>query len=473
MMSLRGKMRHSPLSQLYDEARLPQLVRRSLSMMLLANVFGNLHAIICGGGTTAMIGLANQLQAGDLAFGILNGIPQAAALLQIPFSMLVNRTHKRKKYILTLGVFSRVLWLFFGMIPLVVPASPSWLPLWTLIFLLGLSSCCSAVINVSWFPWFSDLAPLRIRGRWFSLRDTLIAGCNFLFGLLVAYLLDALPAQSKYVIIFLIGGALGVMDMLCFAFCKESYSSPPKKLRLKAVLADVARNKPFLRLTVMWMAWCFTANLAGPYLGRYSMNEMGLNFMQLMVFGTMAASVGTILVMPRWGRALDRYGCRSVMLVAGIGASLCPAFYLLSTPGSVLPVFLHNFVGAIFWSGTNLAANSMQLSCSPDEMRPSYIAIFSCVTALAGTALGMVLGGALLEGMAGTGWFTGGFDRYKALFLLSVLLRFAITLLLVPRMENDRDGTPGELARGLIPAFHRKSRFRARHGRNDRDDGQL
>ena len=49
----------------------------------------------------------------------------------------------------------------------------------------------------------------------------------------------------------------------------------------------------------------------------------------------------------------------------------------------------------------------------------------------------MVTGGALLE------WFAsfGGFDRYKVLILLAVVLRFAIVLLLVPRMQNDREGT--------------------------------
>ena len=75
----------SPLSALYDEARLPQIIRRSLNLILLGNLFGGLHGIICGGGTTAMIGLANELNAGDLAFGVINGIPQAAALLQIPY----------------------------------------------------------------------------------------------------------------------------------------------------------------------------------------------------------------------------------------------------------------------------------------------------------------------------------------------------------------------------------------------------
>jgi len=461
MRSLRDRLRHNPLNLLYDEARLPHIIRRSLNFILLANIFGTFHGIICGGGTTAMIGLANELGAGDFAFGLLNGIPQAAALLQIPFSMLVSRTQKRKKYMLTIGVFSRALWLLFGLIPLLVPASPAGLQLWTLIFLLGISSCCGSVINVCWFPWFSDLAPIHIRSRLLSFREILLACTNFLVGLAVAALLDALPPSSRYIIIFLLGGTAGILDMVCFAFCKEVHSAPPKKQKFFSMFKQVFHTRPFVRLIVMWTAWCFTANLSGAYLSRYAINEMGLNFMQMMIFGTMAASISTILVMPRWGRALNTYGCRSVMLIAGIGASLTPLFFLLSAPGSIWPVFLHNFIGAMFWSGTNLSANSMQLSYSPDEGRPSYIAIFACVTALVGTALGTMTGGALLEAFDGMALFAGRFDKYMALIVLSVVLRFGITLLLVPPMENDREGTPRQLIRAFGNTF-RNLNFRKR-----------
>lgn len=449
------------LSLLYDEFQLPKLIRRSLNLILLANLFGNLHGIICGGGTTAMVGLANELNAGDLAFGFINGIPQAAALLQIPFSMLVNRTHRRKRYMLTLGLFSRALWILFGFIPLIVPANPAWLPLWTMIFLLGVSSCCGSVINVCWLPWFSDLAPGRLRGRWFSFRDMLVAGFNLAFGLLIAWMLDALPVYNRYIIVFALGGILGMLDMLCFAFCKEQYSDAPRRLHIGAVLKNIRKNKPFCRLVVMWTAWCFTSNLAGPYLGRYSINDMGLSFMQMTIFGTAAAAVATVLVMSRWGRALNHYGCRSVMLISAFTTSLTDVFYLFSVPGSIWPVLLRNFFGAACWSGCNLAANSMQLSASPNEARPSYIAVFACITSLAGVAFGTLCGGALLEFWENAGLFSGSPDRLQILVILGVALRLLVTLLLVPPLENDRDGTPGQMLSNMLrkfnPARHRRT----------------
>ena len=446
----------SSLSLLYDEFQLPKIIRRSLNLILLGNIFGNLHGIICGGGTTAMVGLANELQAGDLAFGLINGIPQAAALLQIPFSILVNRTHQRKKYMLTLGMFSRALWMLFGLIPLIVPANPAWLPLWTMIFLLGISSCCGSVINVCWLPWFSDLAPARLRGRWFSFRDMLVAGINLAFGLLVAWMLDTLPVYNRYIIVFALGGFLGMLDMLCFGFCKEQYNDPPRKLRIGAVLKSIRQNRPFCRLVIMWTAWCFTSNLAAPYLGRYSINDLGLSFMQMTVFGTAAQAIAVVLVMARWGKALNRYGCRSVMLVSTIATSLTDAFYLFAVPGSILPVLLRNFIGAACWSGCNLAANSMQLSASPDEGRPSYIAVFACITSLVGVALGTLCGGALLEGWENAGWFSAGPDRVQVLVLLGVVLRLLVALFLVPPLENDRDGTPKQMLAAVLARFRGK-----------------
>ena len=53
----------SQLSLIYAEAGLSEEIRRSLNLILLGNVFGNLFGIICGGGTTAMNGLASELHA--------------------------------------------------------------------------------------------------------------------------------------------------------------------------------------------------------------------------------------------------------------------------------------------------------------------------------------------------------------------------------------------------------------------------
>ena len=146
------------------------------------------------------------------------------------------------------------------------------------------------------------------------------------------------------------------------------------------------------------------------------MNVMGLTFTQIMVFATVASCIGAILTVQRWGSGIYSFGTRNIMFLACLGASLTPLFYLFSSPGNIWPTLLHNFIGAMFWCGGNLACTTMQMNASAEDTRPSYIAVFSCVTALAGTALGSLFAGTLLKAFAASGLFTGWFDRYKMLF---------------------------------------------------------
>ena len=455
MEKRKGRLR-GPFTALYEEAGLPRDVRRSLNFILFGNLCGMMYSIICGSGTTATVGLMTTMGANDLHFGIVSAIVQAAALMQIPFSILVNQTHKRKRYMLTIGLTARAVWILAGLIPVFVPMDPAFLQLWSLIFLIGVSSLGAAMIQVCWFPWFSDLAPLRIRGRWLSVKDMISAAAHVVFGIIVAQLLDTLPPESKYVIIFIIGGVIGVTDMICFGFCKEVYAAPPKHPRIRELASEIFRNKPFVHFLVMWTLWTFTGNLAAVYFVPYTMNTMGLNALQIMLFSSVASAAGTIFAIQRWGKALYRHGCRSVLLVACSASVVMPLFFLFQTPGSIWPLFLYNFIGSLFFCGANLAASSMQLSLSPDDTRPTYVATFACITSLVGGTLSSLISGVALEFMDTHHLFEGFFDRYKVLFVVAVVLRLAVVIYFVPRVENDNNGTVKGLLKSMIPRFLRR-----------------
>lgn len=449
----------SPFTPLYNEQRLPSDIRRSLGAIVIANLFGNIWGIVTTG--PALAGYAGRLGATDLEFGVLSGIPSALMLLQIPLAALVSRTHKRKRYMLTYGLISRMLWITVGLVPYFLPLSPGWLRLWSVIFLVGMSACGNALITVSWFPWLADLLPIGIRGRWFSLRDAINALIGVFFGLFIAYLLDTMPGYTGYSVVFLIGGIFGTLDMASFFFAKEVYSHPPAKVRIGKTIGEIFRDKPFIRLTLFWTAWCFTANISGPYFNRYVLDEMGLTFTQLTVCGQIAASLTAFLVIPRWGRLLDRYGAKPVLWVSCIVASLTPVFFCFSVPGSVLPTLLHNVIGAAFWSAANLTVTNMQLSHSPDHLRPSYIAVFACLSALGGVFLGTLSGGAMIEGIRAlnTAYSPSIFgltpDPYKITFFISVVTRLGIVLFFVPRIDNEK----GVAARQMIGETMRSLRL--------------
>ncbi len=433
-------------------------VVRSLRLMLISNLLGVICANICAAGSSPMIGLANDLGAGDLAFGILNAVPQVTVLLQIPAAMLVNYTHKRKRYLLTYGIASRVLWLAVGLVPILLPDKVADLRMWALLFLVGIASSLNALIQVSWFPWLGDLTPPTIRGTWLSTRDSINALVSIISGLGTGFLMDHLPSYTRYVVLFAIGGTAGILDMLMYAGCKEVYGSAPVKPSLRSMGSGIFDNSRFRHFMIFWTMWCFCANFVGSYLNRYAVNELGITYTQMTIFGSITSNIVSMIAVRIWSHLAIRYGFKPVLRIAATGASLVQLLFILARPHEVWPIMLYYGVGSIFWSGTNLVASNLQLSLTNDENRAGALAIFGCVTALLGTFAGIMLGGSLLEFLDGKP-LPLSLNRYQCAILAAVIMRFTTAMTMIPGFENDRNFTTVGMLRdllGLRPQIRKK-----------------
>lgn len=448
-----------PFERIFSEASLLPEIRRSIYLMTLGNIFGTVFGVICASSTSSMTGYAEYLGAGDFIYGVLTAIPLAAAFFQIPFSALVSRTQKRKRYMMTYGVISRAMWILVGLVPYFIPADKSLLRIWSVIFLIGVSSALSSFINVCWMPWMADLVPIGIRGRWLSKKDGITSVASVTMGLIVAGILDRMPGITGYTIVFVMGGILGVLDMCCFGLMKEVYRTPPVTVKLLPVFRQIISNKPFFRFVIFWTAWSFTSNMSGAYLSRYALTEMKLTYMQYTLCSQVASAAVTVTVVHLWGKLLDRFGSKTVMWLSCVVGSMTHLFYLFSTPGNIWPTLLHNVVGATFWSGSNLAATSLQLSASPDAERPTYIAFFSCVTSLFGSFLGILTGGAILEGVQSSAVLSSMIsDRYQFMFVIAVSLRLLSVFILVPQLDNDSEHNISDMFRSFSAAMKQRVR---------------
>lgn len=69
---------------------------------------------------------------------------------------------------------------------------------------------------------------------------------------------------------------------------------------------------------------------------------------------------------------------------------------------------------------------------------------------LCGNLWGIICGSGLLTFCQNRGLFAGAFDRYKALFLISSVLRFICVLLFVPQMPNENETTAKDLLSSVL-----------------------
>ena len=462
----------SPFTQLYDEAGFTQTVRRGLMFVIFGNLCGNLFFNITQG--TALVGLAEELGATDFKFGILMAIPLFGAVIQIPAAMIVSRAGKRKKFMLTFGVMSRFMWILIGIVPYVIPMSGAWMRLWAVIFLVGISSVGGSFINICFTPWLADLVPLRIRGRWIASRDRIASIMGVCAGILTALVLDYSSGFTGYAIVFIVGGAFGVLDLICFIAVKETPMVKSATQGLFPILKRIVKDKKFFRFMVFWTVWAFATNFGGAFTVRYALGPLELSFIHVTVAGQITAALITVAVISKWGRTIDHYGSKPVLMITCLVQSLILLIMLFSRPGSVIPFLFVNLIGAAFWSAANLACVNMQLSCSPDDQRAEYIAIFTCVTSLLGAFLGVFLGGAFLEWLPELMIYANITingrlpDHFKILFVVSCIFRLLTVIIFVPRLENDQDSNLKELAEDFcdrIKQYSPRNIYRILRGR--------
>ncbi len=448
-MPLHGKS-GSLMGALYREGGIPEIRIKSLRCLMLGTVLGTLFTSVTGSGTM-LAGYFTALGGSAFAFGILSAIPFLAVIVQIPASILISRTGARRKYRIKYGIIARAIWIVIGLIPLFVPAHPVWLRICGLCVFRGLAAGCEAFPEATYGPWLADLVPRNIRGRWLSIRDIICNIAGISVGVIQILLLEWMPGLAGYTVIFVAGGLIGIADILCYLKIEDIPMAAETAGNLSRTAKRVFGDKQFVRFMLFWTFWLFTAYLANPYTSFYALQKLGLSMSVTTMYGQVVPAIISVVVSPFWGCLIDRLGNKRVMFLSCTFSALAPVILVFSEQGHSLPFFLYNLFGSMVWSVPFLVALNMLLCNSPHEGRTGYVAIFHCFTELFGSFSGVLFGGSLIEflsrGLQEWRFVREGVpaDEYKLLFLLSALLRIAATFLIVPKLQNRKEGADGQL----------------------------
>jgi MFS family permease len=299
---------------------------------------------------------------------------------------------------------------------------------------------------VSFFSLFSDITPANIRGRYLGTRQRIATIMGILGGFMTAWLLDVMPGFNGYAFVFALAAVFGTIDILMFIWVKF----PPmfvseKKESLKTMLADVFSNGQFMKLVIFVSFWMFSINLSMQFYLVYTRTSLGMSNTSITLLAQILPSICSVIMLARWGRALDKKGTRHVLIKCATLSSLAPLLWFFVSPTSpiwlsITLIFITYASGGLLMSGMEIGNQNALMSRSPEKNRSMYIAIYFCVTSLLGIALANTMGGWLLDnplaGLESLEFSALGvvFNRYNYLFLITFLLRIGVAFLLLPRM---------------------------------------
>lgn len=442
-------------------------LRKSLRVVTVAWMFGIVW-MSCAYGSHVK-SFARMLGFTDRAFGIMSAIPWLAAIGQIIATIIIERTGLRKFHFIHVMIVNRALWLLLPLIPLVLPV-PSTAAVVTMLAILGLSRFMAALGMPAWWSWMGDLIPRRIRGRYLAQRDRLCKIVQVVTAIALGFILDAVTVEGAEdiatqprlmvaaCVIFLVGAVFGVIDILMFLRIREVIPTVADKPRppavnirvaapdngtvfarvmygiryvpaaLKDVLGDPMKDRFFRRYTAYGMMMTFAMTAGGWYFWLLALEHLGFSKLGTNVLFLAVGPLAGIVSAKAWGKLLDRWGRRPVLLIAtaGLMVSILPWFFASpqtphpqfvatavnwlswnigglfgrptilvgpTTPlGAFMLIFLNCTVSGPCWLGVFLCQNSIMLGFADGHGRSKYVAAAAVVMGVGGVLGGLVAG---------------------------------------------------------------------------------
>ena len=460
---------------------------RTLDLIVMSACVGTvLFANTTG---AALTGYASALGAGDFMFGLFSALPVLGSLAQLYASHVIEKTGRRKTLFIVGGIAQRSTWVIAAFVPYLLPDSIAQSRIWALLALITFGSAAGALVNVTHTTMVAEVVPIGIRGRFVTTRQRMVTCLTMAAGLGASFVLDFTRGHglAGYTAVFAVGGACGLADILMYA--RFHFPMIPRAKHEFSFMNGVRacfctpRTRRFL---IFWTAWSFAVNTSSPFFNKYFLDILGLSFLQIILFGQIPANIASVMVISRWGRFIDRYGCAPLLMLSGSAAAFVVCVWLPASPRGVAPLLAFNLLGGLVWCANDACAANMQLSHTPDIGRPLTIAIYAIITSVS-TAAAYIVGGVFLEwarpvlARAGLTAFGAPFDHYKALFFASAFLRLTVVLVFVPRVWNEKGLTIREAytdigrravegaARARLTLAHLPDARRARLARRVRD----
>lgn len=433
-------------------------------------------------------GFCLALGASHKMIGLLMAIPHLAQLLQLPGIYLVQKWQSKRGLTLWGTLGSRLC-----LLPLVVigllPQKSMAMALLVVCYLL--SASVGAVATCAWNSWVREVIPCRMLGSFFSRKLSLAVMINLLLTLGGGAFLNRWihtlhwSALGSYGVLYGMGLLIGFSGVLPLRHMaepqagmnmeanavrnNESLEKPPVSFAWRKFL-EPFQELNYRRMIRFLFLWNFAMNLAVPLFTVYMLSAVGAS-MGMVTWLIIIGQLANFLMLKTWGRLIDRFSNKSVLMICIPGILLCMVAWAIFPPllkaPCLWPVLMaFQVLFGISQAGTMLAGNNLALKLSPDGTGSNQagtatacIANSAMTTSLA-TGLAPLLGGLLVDVFHHWHWQLafpegthGVFSFWSILFGVACVIGL-VSLVLLGRLEE-----PGHVRKRVIVQALLKGHF--------------
>lgn len=426
------------------EAPPPVDLRRSLRYVFLAWGFFGSAWFFCVNGAP-LTRLAKQLHLSEFGFGLLAALPWAAALIQLPASLFLERFGHHKPLFIISGAIHRAVWLGMALVPWVLPAA------WqsrAMLLLVFLSAALNHIATPVWVTWMANLVPRQIRGRFFSRRSQMGQLVGIVVTVSLGLVMDwaARHGDRRLLEVLTVamglGGLVGVLDFLLFLpVPAPGLGTRNPGVGIWQLIRHPLSDPNFRRLLGFSATLTFGTGFVGQFLWLHAFDVIGLSNTQATLMIMMGPMVMALFATRFWGRIIDRLGRKPVLIICSSLVIPGSVVWIFITKEHWVPGYLGVLVATFAWTGIDLSLFNLMLGMTESlqgrRYGSAYVAINSVIVAVAGFLSG-IFGGSVASWVGdwrGQLFGLWPFTYHGVLFCVSGMLR-AAALLWLPRLED-------------------------------------
>ena len=406
-------------------------MRLSYIQVMLNAVFG------ASTGGMFLIGFALRLGADDVLLGVLSTVPQFFVLFQFVSAYLIQRDYSRRKMTVLFAFATPLCWFLIAAIPLFVPATRGSLGLPVLIGVVSLVTVAGQFVANARSSWLGELIPAEKRGRFFGYCGMFAGIVGAAFAVAEGGFLDAIKGGGLMVFtaLFLFGSLAGVASAaLNLPQPDCPLSGAGSRPALLKMVRETLGNRPLVALALVH-AVIALGGVAGPFNAAYSLRDVHVSFMGLGLLNAVGTAAA-LLASPFWGRMVDRFGCRPILILGLVLLAPCSAVWLAIPPGATMRAYWllpwTNFIAGAGSAAVGIALSTMIYKTSRPMGRSVQFAAYSAVVTLVAAPMPL-LGGWLVSSLQAAGV---GIDLRLTFYLWSFFM-FAGAVMAVRLKEPE------------------------------------
>jgi len=356
----------------------PEAVERAVRLSYAQAMLGAVYSASTGG--MFIIGYALKLGAKNVHIGLMSTIPMLAVSTQLVASILVEKGISRR-WMTIFGSLANVSgWTLIILLPYVMREASPASRLGALIAVITLVTVFAQISGNARASWIGDLIPPRQRGMFFG-RMIMFAGIiGAMFALAEGMFLDrvkhmGIPAFSW---LFIFGMAFGLANSALFL---PQADVPLRRHEsggsLLALVRETFTNRPLMHLMAWAVLWSMQA-IAGPFYATYMLRDLKMPFLGVGLI-TSASTISMLASSSFWGRIVDCYGSRPVLIACTAFFAPLPLVWIgLNHPSTVYAVIIPlNLLAGAAAGGLSVASSTLMYKITPSPGRSMQFALYS------------------------------------------------------------------------------------------------